>query len=250
MQMQYHKQYSPVLGREMEYKVYGHAGTPVLFIPCQNGRFFDFEDFHMAEEWAPWIDSGRVMVFAIDTLDEETWSNVIGDPHLRIRRHEEWTAYIVREMVPIIQKTVCAANGWKTCPGIMPFGCSLGATHALNLYLRFPDVFWGVLALSGIYDASYGFGDYMDELVYLNSPVHYMPNLPEGHPYVDKYNAHPGIVCVGQGPWELPDTTRRLKEIFAQKNIHIWVDLWGDDCAHDWPWWYKQVQYFLPKLFS
>lgn len=47
METQYFKDYSPALGREMECKVYGHAGRPVLFIPCQDGRFFDFENFKM-----------------------------------------------------------------------------------------------------------------------------------------------------------------------------------------------------------
>ena len=45
MNIQYFKEYSPALGREMEWKVYGHGGRPVLYIPCQDGRFFDFEDF-------------------------------------------------------------------------------------------------------------------------------------------------------------------------------------------------------------
>ena len=80
METQYFKEYSPALGRDMEMKVYGHAGRPVLFIPCQNGRFYDFENFHMTDVWAPWIDSGRVMVFSIDTLDQETWSNTGADP--------------------------------------------------------------------------------------------------------------------------------------------------------------------------
>ena len=39
MEMQYFKEYSPALGREMECKLYGHAGRPMLFIPCQDGRF-------------------------------------------------------------------------------------------------------------------------------------------------------------------------------------------------------------------
>ena len=80
METQYFKDYSDALGRDMEVKVYGHAGRPVLFIPCQNGRFFDFENFHMDDVWAPYIESGKCMVFAIDTLDEETWSNKEGDP--------------------------------------------------------------------------------------------------------------------------------------------------------------------------
>ena len=62
METQYFKQYSPSLNRDMEMKVYGHAGRPVLFIPCQNGRFYDFENFHMTDVWAPWIAAGRCMV--------------------------------------------------------------------------------------------------------------------------------------------------------------------------------------------
>ena len=41
MEMQYFKEYSPELGRDMECKLYGHAGRPMLYIPCQDGRFFD-----------------------------------------------------------------------------------------------------------------------------------------------------------------------------------------------------------------
>ena len=31
MEMQYFKDYSPALGRDMECKIYGHAGRPMLF---------------------------------------------------------------------------------------------------------------------------------------------------------------------------------------------------------------------------
>lgn len=65
MQTYYTKWYSPSVGREMEIKVYGHAGRPVLFIPCQDGRFFDFENYHMTDAWAPWIESGQCMVFSM-----------------------------------------------------------------------------------------------------------------------------------------------------------------------------------------
>ena len=33
--VQYFKDYSPALGRDMECKIYGHAGRPMLYIPCQ-----------------------------------------------------------------------------------------------------------------------------------------------------------------------------------------------------------------------
>ena len=250
MQTYYTKWYSPSVGREMEIKVYGHAGRPVLFIPCQDGRFFDFENYRMTDAWAPWIESGQCMVFSIDTIDGETWSNKDGDPYWRIRRHEDWVAFITQEAAPFIRAMANAANGWDGCPGIIAFGCSLGALHAANLFFRFPDLFDGLLALSGIYTASYGFGDYMDEVVYRNSPVDYLSAMPVDHPYIERYNRNRGIICVGQGPWEIPETTFRINDICREKGIGVWVDFWGYDCAHDWDWWHKQVPYYLPYLLG
>lgn len=243
METQYIRHYSNALMREMECKVYGHGGQPVLFIPCQDGKFYDFENFHMTDTWAPWIESGEVMVLAVDTIDKETWSDTVTPAFDRARRHEAWINYLVYEAAPMLE-SIAGRHG------IIAFGCSLGATHALNLFLRYPDTFSGCLALSGIYTAEYGFGNYMDEVVYQNSPVHYIENLTWDHPYVEKYNRGRGIVCVGTGAWEMPETTFRLKELFAQKGIGIWVDVWGNDVNHDWPWWHKQVSYFVPKLLK
>ena len=136
----------------------------------------------MADTLAPWIESGQIMVLSIDTLDKETWSDTNGDPYWRIRRYEQWLHYIVDEAVPKIRCLSQERNGWDDLPGVIAFGCSLGATHAVNLYLRRPDIFCGCLALSGIYTAHYGFGSYMDELVYQNSPVDYMRNFPHRPP--------------------------------------------------------------------
>ena len=71
MEVRYFKGYSYNLNREMEFKVYGHRGKPVLFIPCQAGRFYDFENFHMDDVFRPYIDAGEIMVFSIDTIDND-----------------------------------------------------------------------------------------------------------------------------------------------------------------------------------
>ena len=153
METNYIEFYSQNLSRPMPIKVWGHAGKPVLFIPCQDGRFFDFENFGLTDDFAPWIEEGRCMVFGIDTIDVETWSDKAGDPYWRIRRHEQWIDYITREVVPFVREYANAKNGWEGFPGLMTFGCSMGATHSLNLYLRFPDLFDRCMALSGIYNA-------------------------------------------------------------------------------------------------
>ena len=49
----------PALGRDMEMQAHtATPGRPVLFIPCQDGRFFDFENFHMTDAWAPFDRRG------------------------------------------------------------------------------------------------------------------------------------------------------------------------------------------------
>ena len=45
MKVEYYKEYSHILNRDMEFKVYGHSGQPILVFPCQDGRFYDFENF-------------------------------------------------------------------------------------------------------------------------------------------------------------------------------------------------------------
>ena len=250
MEINYFEHYSESLGRTMPMTVYGHAGKPVLFIPCQDGHHYDFANFHMSDTFHDWIEGGRCMVFSIDTIDAETWSAKDADPYDRIRLHERWIDYITREAVPFIRFWANDRNGWDGYPGVMTFGCSMGATHAVNLYFRRPDLFDGLLALSGIYTASYGFGGYMDDLVYLNSPVDYLAGMPGDHPYIAEYNRHRGIIVVGTGPWEAPETTFRVDALCREKGIQVWVDIWGSDCAHDWDWWYKQAAYHIPHLLD
>lgn len=276
METSYHRWFSPALDRDMECKVYGHGGRPVLYIPCQDGRFYDFENFHMTDSWSPWIDTGEVTVFSIDTVDGETWSDRSRDAHWRIRRYEQWIRYITEEIIPFIHDTVSRRrsaggheggdrhwgesghegreSGWDQGQGghrgVLVFGCSLGAAHAANLYFRRPDLFDGVLALSGIYSADYGFDGYMDEVVYQNSPVHCLPNMPDDHPYIDLYRQRKAIFCTGQGPWEKPEATRLLGDILERKHISAWVDYWGHDSSHDWYWWRRQVSYYVPYLLG
>ena len=58
------------------------------------------------------------------------------------------------------------------------------------------------------------------------------------------------VLCVGQGPWEhwTLDSTRAMAGILGSHNSGAWVDFWGYDVAHDWPWWRKQMPYFLSHV--
>ncbi|MCD8078362.1 MAG: esterase [Lachnospiraceae bacterium] len=252
MQSTYFREYSGYLNREMEFKVYGYAGKPVLFIPCQNGRFFDFEDFHMADVLAGRIEEGEIQVFSADTIDGETWSNEGGDVRDRMEQHERWFLYITEELVPRIHELNDRRGFWNAGPGIMTFGCSMGAYHAGNLYFRRPDLFDRNLSLSGMYDTKGMMGEYHDDLTYDNSPAEFLNGMPEEHPWMERYRHGKCVICVGQGAWEGPmiESTRRVDEVVKRRNLPVWVDYWGYDVNHDWPWWYRQTEYFMPWLLD
>jgi len=90
----------------------------------------------------------------------------------------------------------------------------------------------------------------MDEVVYRNDPCASLSNLPSDHPYMELFRESRIIVCVGQGAWEEPliEGTRRLEDVLRSKGIDAWIDYWGYDVNHDWPWWKKQIRYFLPYV--
>ncbi len=251
MQIRYYKEYSNYLNRDMEFKVFGHAGRPILIFPCQSGRFYDWEDFGMCDIAAPWVDAGKLQIFCADSIDRESWDNN-GPGRPRIEMQERYYNYVTTELVPRILE-INREQGEDHTGRILVGGASMGAAHAVNFYLRRPDLFNGTIALSGLYSSREFFGDYMDDLVYRNSPCDYMRNFPTDHPYKELYaKADKFIMCCGQGAWEdiLLASTKELQGILESKGIHPWVDIWGTDVSHDWPWWRKQWPYFLEKILG
>ena len=45
-------------------------------------------------------------------------------------------------------------------------------------------------------------------------------------------------------------SNRELERILYEKQIPAWVDYWGYDVAHDWPWWRIQIRYFMDILLN
>ena len=245
METRYFKEYSHILGRDMEFKVYGYAGKLCLAFPPQNGRFFDFEDNGMVNTVRSWVEEGRVMIVGVDAIDGETWSNQGSDPRWRLELHERWFAYVTDELLPRAYEL-----GADSSRKAMTTGCSMGALHAGVFFFRRPDLFDTVVSLSGLFDAGFFFGDYHDDLTYANSPLQFLPNMPEDHPWMELYRQSNIIICSGQGAWdeEMMAHERRLESILHVKNVPIWADYWGPDVCHDWPWWQKQLPYFFSNL--
>lgn len=244
MQTEYHKWHSPSLGHDMELKVYGYYGKPVIAFPAQGGRLYDFENFGMVGSIAQQIEAGQVKLFCVDSIDSQSWANQAAHPADRARRHQDYDRYIITEVAPFVR---------QHCGGIVQkyivAGASMGGYHAANFFFRHPDIFDTTIALSGVYRLNMFVGDYMDENVYFNSPIDYLPGLNDRW-YLNQYRQSNIIICCGQGAWEdeMIADAHAMREILTAKKIPHWVDFWGYDVNHDWPWWQKMLPYFLDSL--
>jgi len=238
--------YSSCLNRNMSIRVYGHGGWPVLVFPTQDSMSDNYENFGMIGTLSGFLNDGIIQLFCVDTVDRDSWSAKEGDPEYRAWLQEQYFYHIIDEVVPVIH----AVNQSDLRP--LATGCSMGATHAAIVFLRRPDLFEGTLSLSGVYDAAYFFGDWMNSTLYANSPATFMPNLPADHPYIPIYNHRSIIFCVGQGAWEDEGirSQKVLEKAFHDKNIRGWFDYWGHDVNHDWDWWQKQYLYFIPLILE
>ena len=102
MKVEYFKEYSNCLNREMEFKIYGHTGIPLLVFPAQDGRFYDFENFGMVSVIADKIEAGSIQVFCLDSIDGECWSDEGGNGPHRTYMMEQRYYYVMNELIPRI----------------------------------------------------------------------------------------------------------------------------------------------------
>ena len=242
MNVEEHHWHSESLGHEMWLKVYGHAGRPVIAFPSQDGRYGDWESWGMVDATAGLIDAGRMRVIAVDGIDWQSWTNQAISPGERGLRHAAYDRYVATELAPFVTQLTGFERAWTT-------GASMGAFHASNVVFRHPDLFDGLVAMSGLYRLRHFIGDYVDDAVYFNSPILYLPGLDDPW-YLSRLREAKLAIVVGQGAWEdeMLDDTRELDAILRAKGIPAIVDYWGNDVNHDWPWWRVMLPYYLDRL--
>jgi esterase/lipase superfamily enzyme len=235
--------HSPSLQKEMEIVTYGHYGFPLLLFPTAAADFLEYERFQVIDAIEQFIESGKVKVFSINSINREGWLNRQLPAQYKALRQAQYNEYIAREVVPYIYAS-CQSR-----VGIITAGASLGAFHCANQLFRRPDLFEGMIAMSGSYDIrGYYAGDYYDDNVYFNNPVDYLPDLDNGNAALLRQKQHIHIVT-GQGSYENPGASRRLSAILQQKGIPHELDLWGYDMPHDWPTWRDMMKHYLMHKF-
>ena len=208
--------YSSYLNRDMHIIQYGSSGVPVLGFPTQCAPCTNYEDFGVINTLKTYLEGGMLQLFCVETVDEESWYCENGINTWRSARQESYHRFTVDELIPFIR----SRSSSEFRPVVM--GIDMGATQASIAFFRRPELFSGLIALSGIYDSSCYYHGWMDSTLY------------------------------DRGPWEddCYRTLCNLEKILHRKRIKALIDYWGSDVSHDWPWWRHQLEYYIPFVFK
>lgn len=239
---------SGFLQQEMEVRAFtggrSPEAVPVIAFPTQDGMADQWEGFGMVDALEEWLESGRIRLFTVDTVDVRTWSNKHARKDFRARMQEAYFRWVTEEVVPMVREI---AGGPK-----LPLlaGCSMGGAHSAVCLLRRPDLFSGMIGLSGAYDCRFFTGGYTDPLWLRNSAADILKDPAPGT--VDLLRQRSIVLCCGRGKNEdiELDATRILEKDLKDNDIPAWVDYWGEDVEHDWVWWKPQLRYFLPYVLD
>lgn len=235
--------YSPSLDKEMPIAVYGHYGFALLLIPTAAADYLEYERFQMIDYLRPYIESGKVKVYSIDSINNDSWMNKSLHPRHKTYRHQQWNSYIYNEVVPFIRTNSSPETPIVTC------GASFGALHSMNLFLKRPDLINGVIAMSGVYELTEYSDGHFDDDVYFNSPMHYMPNLTD-HNILEQIRRSSHIhIVTGSGAYEDPSNGSRFAKVLYDKGIWYELDVWGTEWTHDWPTWRAMLPNYLETRF-
>jgi esterase/lipase superfamily enzyme len=235
--------FSPALQKDMPIVTYGDYGFALLLVPTAAADYLEYERFQLLDTLAPFIDSGKVKVFSVNSINTESWLNkqMIGE-HKAIRQNQ-FNEYIYNEVIPFIR----TSTSWET--PIITCGASFGALHSMNLFLKRPDLINGVIAMSGVYNLMEYTDGFYDEQVYYNSPMHYIPNLND-HNVLEQIRRSNHIhILTGSGEYEAPDAAKEFAGVLYNKGITYELDVWNHDWKHDWPTWRAMLPHYIGSRF-
>jgi esterase/lipase superfamily enzyme len=235
--------YSPSVNKEMPIATYGDYGFALLLVPTAAADYLEYERFQLIGSLAPHIDSGKIKVFSINSMNNESWMNndMLGE-HKAIRQNQ-FNRYVLDEVIPFIK------NSTSNETPIIISGASFGALHSMNLFLKRPDLINGVIAMSGVYNLHEYTKGFNDDQVYFNSPEDYLPGLTDPW-YLDNIRKSNHIhILSGSGAYEDPGASGRFAKILYDKGINYELDIWGTDMTHDWPTWRDMLPYYIQSRF-
>src|SRR5207249_3116941 len=128
-------------------------------------------------------------------------------PKMKAELLTRYDRYITDEVLPLIRNENPEEHARP-----LTTGASLGAFLAANAYFKHPDLFRGVIAMSGSYDVKSYLSGFYDDNVYFNNPADYLPNLNDDYHLPLLRQADAIFIISGQGAYEAPDRSRHLSD--------------------------------------
>ena len=235
MHREYHRWYSHRLNRDMGVVVYGHYGLPILAFPTSGGDEWEQEGQGMIGALGPYLEEGRIRVFSINGVNNDSFQNKGAHPFHRSWMQAQYDDYVASEVFPFID-SMCQTPGIP----ITTLGASLGAYHAANTLFKHPDHVKRCYALSGVYDMRDSMDGMYDDNFYFNNPVDYMANMSDPW-FLQQYGSCDIRLATGCGPWENSGPTYRMSEVLNSRAIAHHLDDWGPLGGHEWPYWHHQM---------
>ncbi|HUS95023.1 MAG TPA: alpha/beta hydrolase-fold protein [Patescibacteria group bacterium] len=235
MNREYHRWFSPSLGRDMELLVFGHAGARVLVFPSSLGSFFEWEDRGMIAELEQHLEEGWIQMFCVSSVDAESWYARWKNPGDRAWRQVQYDNYLLHEVLPLSRQV--NAN-----PFMITTGASFGAYHAVNFAFRHPHVVGRTIGLSGVYSIDRWTDGHSDDNVYYNNPMAFIPNEHN----LNRLQAlqRMDIILVTGADDPMRSSTEELSGVLWNKGIGNAKRIW-DGWAHDWPWWRQMIAKYI-----
>lgn len=229
--------------KDFDVTVYGTAGKPVIVFPEGDSSCTSWENGGMIETLADLIDDRQAQLFATDSADNEGWYFRDADPAYRYESLRGFYAYVEDVLLPFV-----AEHAVTDEPPVL-VGAGIGALNATVEMLRKPELFGGLLALSGSYDVRFFVDGDLDAAWDEFSPVALAANLDEKQ--VERLNEVPLAFVSGQHASETGiETQRVLDTIFADKGIEATFEYWGYDVNHDWYWWREEARQLMPCVLA
>ncbi len=211
MTTEYYREFSQCLDKDVEMKVYGESGVPILYIVSS-------EEQHIVRECLIRLANEKI----VQVFEIASPLLLLGEVEVSSESSffiEQFYNHVIHEIVPRVFRINTKSNDGERCSGIYTVGENRISGATVNYFLRRPDIFLGTLSLNGMFDLSEVFGKFMDKYIYDNSPTIYLDNMDENHPYIELYNKFDNIYILNNTTGTTVKSAKTLQEIFAKKKI-------------------------------
>lgn len=224
---------SPSMGKEMRLNIFGDEGTPVIIYPTAHGDLYEWEKQGGISILEEQINEGYNQIFCVEGFASESFMNSEIDPLARIMRFSQYQSYIMDELLPFISEE-------NSNPFIINAGAAIGAYCALLMALKYPTNFHKVIGLSGYYDIRVHMDEFIDDNVYFNNPVEFIPNLTDEK--ILKLISSVDIRLLNYGNDPTKGDTHKMSDILWLKFIEHEHYVWNEETENMWD--------LLPKMLK